>query len=182
MIQNKNVIDRLKKLSVYKDCFQNYNLEGYSYKDAYDFFDHSWGLYENYKIVFKAKNGKVINNNINGQAFEFIFGLILDHEKIIIDSYDESIPNIPLVKPDFILKKNSKNIFISLKVSFRERWKQADWECIKYKNYYRNAKCYLLTNHEKECTSLKKKLPLIDVDNIYYAGCKDINKLILNLK
>ncbi len=182
MIQNKDVIDRLKKLSVYKDCFQNYDLEGYSYKDAYNFFDYSWGLYENYKTVYKSKNGKSINNSINGQAFEFIFGLILNHEKILIDSYDENIPNIPLVKPDFVVRKNSKNIFISLKVSIRERWKQAEWECLKYKSFYRDAKCYLLMNNEKECRSLKKKLPLLEIDNIYYAGCKDINNLILNLK
>lgn len=182
MKQNKGVIDRLKKLSVYTDCFQKYDLERYSYNDAYGFFVYSWDLYENYKTDFKSKHGKAINNSINGQAFEFIFGLILDHEKIVIDSYDENIPNVSLVKPDFIVRKNSKNIFISLKVSIRERWKQAEWECLKYKNYYRNAKCYLLMNHEKECVSLKKKLPLLDIDNIYYAGCKDINNLILNLK
>ena len=125
---------------------------------------------------------KIIKNSINGQAFEFIFGLILDHENIVINSYNDEIPNIPLVKPDYIVNKNSNNIFISLKVSVRERWKQAEWESLKYKKYYSNAKCYLLMNHKKECSSLKKKLPLLDIDDIFYAGSKDINDLILKLK
>ena len=37
-------------------------------------------------------------------------------------------------------------------------------------------------NHKKECSSLKKKLPLLDIDDIFYAGSKDINDLILKLK
>ena len=182
MIQNKKIIKRLKKLSVYEDCFKNHNLEAYSYSDAYDFFNHSWVIYENYKKTYKAKYGKDINNSINGQAFEFIFGLILDHENIVINSYNDEIPNIPLVKPDYIVNNNSNNIFISLKVSVRERWKQAEWESLKYKKYYSNAKCYLLMNHKKECSSLKKKLSLLDIDDIFYAGSKDINDLILKLK
>lgn len=182
MIQNKKIIDRLKKLSVYEDCFKNHNLELYSYSDAYNFFDYSWKIYEKFKRTYKLKHGKEINNGINGQAFEFIFGLILDHENIVIDSYDEEIPNIPLVKPDFVVKKNSNNFFISLKVSIRERWKQAEWESLKYKKYYTNAISYLLINHERECLSLKKKLPLLDIDNIYYASSKDINDLVSNLK
>ena len=182
MIQNKKIIDRLKKLSVYENCFKNHNLDSYSYSDAYNFFDYSWKIYENFKKTYKTKQGKEINNVFNGQAFELIFGLILDHENIVIDSYNEEIPNIPFIKPDFIVKKNLNIFFISLKVSGRERWKQAEWESFKYKKNFTNALSYLLMNHEKECLSVKKKLPLLDIDNIYYAGSKDINDLVSKLK
>ena len=182
MIKNQKIINQLKNHAIYMDCFKSHNLESYKYKDAKDFFNHSWGIYEKYKTAYLNKHGKKINNGINGHAFEIIFGLILDFERIVIDSCDQEIPNIPLVKPDFIIKKKGKNLFISLKVSVRERWKQADWESLKYKKFFTNAKCYLLMNSQQEYPSLKKKLPLLDIDGVFLASSNDINKLISLIK
>ena len=181
MIQNKLFIDRLKNKTIYKDCFEKNNLDSYVYIDAEDFFKHAWGIYSKYQNKHYIKKGKKINNNINGQAFEIIFALILDHENILIDSMDSEILSIPLVRPDFIVKKNI-NFFISLKTSIRERWKQADWESMKYKKKFADAKCYLLVNNQKDCESLKNKISSLDIDGVYYAGSKDINNLIAIIK
>ena len=37
-------------------------------------------------------------------------------------------------------------------------------------------------NDKAESDNLKKNLPLIDLDKIYYAGSKDLNKLIKLIK
>ena len=70
---------------------------------------------------------------------------------------DEDI-GIPDVKPDIVIKSNGNFlIFLSLKTSLRERWKQADWEAIKFKEKFKDGICYLLSNNEKEVTNIKKK-------------------------
>ena len=84
------------------------------------------------------------------------------------------------MKPDFVVKKNHN--FVSLKTSLRERWKQADWESIKYKQVYGDSKCYLLTNHQAEYKSLKQKVSKLDIDGVFFSGSSDINLLIDKLK
>ena len=47
---------------------------------------------------------------------------------------DENIDDVKFVKPDFLVNNKSGNkIFISLKVSGRERWKQAELESLWFK-------------------------------------------------
>tara|TARA_B100000780_G_C21057501_1_gene424924 strand:+ start:353 stop:898 length:546 start_codon:yes stop_codon:yes gene_type:complete len=181
VIQNKIFIDRLKNRNIYKDCFAAHNLDSYAYIDAESFFKSAWSIYTKYQYKYHADNNKKINNSINGQVFEIIFGFVLDHENILIDSMDSEVRSVPLVRPDFIVKKNI-NFFISLKTTIRERWKQADWESLKYKKKFPDAECYLLVNNKQDCESLKKKISLLDIDGVYYAGSKDINTLIAKIK
>ena len=176
MQSNKIFIERLKEKAIYKNCFKVQKPDQYPYTDANDFFQHYWNKFEIYKI------GKIINNQLPGDAFEIIIGFILDYEKIKIYSMDENVEGVSLVKPDFTIRDKRKNIFISCKTSIRERWKQADWESIRYKKKFPDAKCFVITNHKKEAESLKKKLNEIDIDKVFYSGSNEINDFVKQLK
>ena len=173
---NAKFLKRIKTKAIYKDCFSKHSISQYgqSYSDAKNFFIHFWSIFENYSL------SKSLNNQVPGDAFEIIFAFILDYENIEIFSMDEQVKGIDFVKPDFITKKHHH--FISCKTSLRERWKQADWESMRFKKIYSKSKCFLLTNHYKEYLSLKNKITKLDLDEVYFAGSDDINLLINKLR
>tara|TARA_Y100001970_G_C14154563_1_gene814753 strand:- start:197 stop:727 length:531 start_codon:yes stop_codon:yes gene_type:complete len=176
MEPNAKFLKRIKTKAIYKDCFSKHSISQYeqSYSDAKDFFAHFWSIFESYSL------SKSLNNQVPGDAFEIIFAFILDYEDIEIISMDEEVKGVDFVKPDFVTKKNHH--FVSCKTSLRERWKQADWESIKFKEVYPKSKCFLLTNHYKEYLSLKNKITKLDIDEVYFSGSDDINLLINQLK
>jgi len=173
---NAKFLKRIKTKAIYKDCFSKHSISQYgqSYSDAKNFFIHFWSIFEIYSL------SKSLNNQVSGDAFEIIFAFILDYENIEIFSMDEQVKGIDFVKPDFITKKHHH--FISCKTSLRERWKQADWESMRFKKIYSKSKCFLLTNHYKEYLSLKNKITKLDLDEVYFAGSDDINLLIKQLR
>jgi len=71
---------------------------------------------------------------------------------------DEHVENVKLVKPDFIINSKISNFFLSLKTSVRERWKQADYEALKYKIVYPKSKCILIVNNEKDSLHIRGKI------------------------
>lgn len=112
---------------------------------------------------------------------EIILTFLFTREKIKIEKMDEEI-DIKYVKPDFILRGNKKKFFISSKVSIRERWKQADWEAIKYKKKYSNDLCILLMNNKSEYKSILEKISFLSLDKVYLANSNDLNKMIKLIK
>ena len=176
MFLNAKYIDLIKTKSIYKKCFIGSGIDQYqsNYIDAEQFFLSFWKIFELY-----ARSTK-LNNQVPGDAFEIIFTFILEYEGVEILSKDELVEGVDFVKPDFVVKKNYN--FVSLKTSLRERWKQADWESIKYKQVYGDSKCYLLTNHQAEYKSLKQKISKLDIDGVFFSGSSDINLLIDKLK
>lgn len=122
-------------------------------KSASKFFEENWFIWESY-----AKK-RTINNSIPGSVFEKLFEIycdLLDYEIIAQDEYFE---DVPLVKPDFLLKnKSGSYLFLSFKTSLRERWKQADWEAIYFKEYYPTTDCVLVTFHKDEERNLQSKI------------------------
>ena len=90
-----------------------------------------------FKEKYLEEHRTPINNSYNGAIYEAIFTFLLDREKIKIFSKNEKVDDVPLVKPEFLIKKKKdKFIFLSLKTSLRQRWKQADWESIRFKRVY----------------------------------------------
>ena len=176
MKTNVKFLKRIKNKAIYKDCFSKHSISHYqqSYSDAKNFFTHFWSIFQSYS---RSAN---LNNQVPGDAFEIIFAFILDYENIEIFSMDEEVKGVDFVKPDFVTKKHHH--FVSCKTSLRERWKQADWESIKFKKVYPQSKCFLLTNHYKENLSLKNKINKLNIDGVYFSGSDDINLLINQLK
>ncbi len=176
MKTNAKFLTRIKTKAIYKECLSKSSISQYeqSYSDAREFFFNFWSIFESYS------HSTSLNNQVPGDAFEIIFAFLLDYENIEIFSMDEEVKGVNFVKPDFVTKKGHH--FISCKTSLRERWKQADWESIKFKEVYPKSKCFLLTNHYKEHLSLKNKINKLNIDEVYFAGSDDINLLINQLK
>ena len=163
--------------------FKETEFKKLKYENPLFFFSHFWKKYEKFREKYIKENNKPPNNQFSGAALGIILTYLFDREGIIIDKMDEKINEVPFVKPDFIIKSKSKKLFfISVKVSGRERWKQADWEAIKYKKKYPSASCILLMNHKVELDNLKKNLTKLDLDGAYYAGSEDINEMIKLIK
>ena len=163
--------------------FNDKNFRKFKYKKPVNFFKYFWNKYERFKKKYSEKKGKEINNSYNGQALEIILAYLFTRENIKIEKMDEELDDVMFVKPDFLLKgDDEKKFFISVKVSIRERWKQADWEAIKYKEKYPNAFCALIINHKQEYLSMKKKIKHLDLDKVYLANSKDMNQIIDKLK
>ena len=187
-VKKKSLNDKFIQKCKISKCFSaipfvESDLKKFKYKTPLIFFSHFWQQYEDFRKDYIEKNNKPPNNQFSGAALGIILTYLFNREGIKIDSMDETIKEVPFVKPDYIIiSKSKKNFFVSIKVSARERWKQADWEAIKYKKKYPDALCILLINDKAEYLNIKKFLPFIDLDYIYYAGSKDINKMIKLIK
>tara|TARA_B100000900_G_scaffold269553_1_gene230187 strand:+ start:605 stop:1171 length:567 start_codon:yes stop_codon:yes gene_type:complete len=181
---NKKYLEQCQRKSCFLSVpFKDKELKKHPYKQPSFFFNHFWKKYENFKEKHKSLKGKEINNSFNGQALEIILAYLFSREKIKIDKMDEILNDVKYVKPDFLItSKDKTKYFISAKVSIRERWKQADWEAIKYKEKYPNAKCFLIMNDNKEFNSIKSKIKDLDLDDVLLANSKDINNLINLIK
>ena len=183
MFSNQRYLEKLKQKKVYIDFFSKTNISTYQYSTPRDFFDHFWNDFLDYVKKYQKETGKTLNNSNFGSAFEIIIGFLLNYEEIQITSMDESIDGVFEVKPDFIVSNDkNKHIFISLKTSFRERWKQADWECIHFKKKYPDSLCFVLCNHEREIKTVKKKLYGLCIDQMFYTGSEEICTFIKEIK
>ena len=183
-INNEKFLKQCKLKSCFLSVpFKDYIFKKHKYEKPSQFFNYFWSKYEKFKKKYKKKGGKEINNSYNGQALEIILAYLFTRENIKIEKMDEELDDVMFVKPDFLLKgDDEKKFFISVKVSIRERWKQADWEAIKYKEKYPNAFCALIINHKQEYLSMKKKIKHLDLDKVYLANSKDMNQIIDKLK
>ena len=177
---SKNLNDFFKKQSKIKKIFLEVypNILNSIPNTASEFFRENWSNWESY-----AK-GRTVNNNTPGKVFEKLFEIycfLLNYEII---AQDESFKDVPLVKPDFVLKnKDDKYLFLSLKTSLRERWKQADWEAIYFKEYYPTTLCILVTFHEREEKSLQSKIEknlLKGLDDSCLATSDKFDKILTN--
>ena len=182
MNNNISILKSISDTPSFKAFFKDTSeLENIEYSSSLHYFSFFWTKYEKYKTEYLRDNGKAINNGFNGQIFEAIFAFLLNREDIKIYSHDEYIDGVKYVKPDCLIKKNEHYIFLSLKVSIRERWKQADWESIRFKKKYPNTKTIILTTNLKEAENLSSKISDIDIDQICYVFSDEINKLLIKI-
>jgi hypothetical protein len=177
---NKDLESFFKKNSKIKSIF----LEVYSNilnslpDSASNFFRENWATWQNYA------DGKNFNNSLPGAVFEKLFEIYCYLLSYQIAAQDEYFGEVPLVKPDFVLKnKNGEYLFLSLKTSLRERWKQADWEAIYFKEYYPDTPCILLTFDESEERRLQTKITdnlLKGLDDSCIASSKKLDQILTN--
>lgn len=126
------------------------------------------------------------HSTLAGNIFELIITTLLYRENLLPIYVQAQVAFVPNVRFDALLyNKEFGPISLSLKTSLRERYKQADLEAIALKYVHRKAKCYLLTMHEQEATSVKAKIKsgdVIGLDSVVVCSNDDINNLIANLK
>ena len=179
---NLDFINKIKGYKLLKEVFDENNLLRYDYQSPYQYFHNFWEIYRLYTIKYEKDKNKLINNSNNGKAFEIILTYLITRENIIIKSMDQDF-GIPFIKPDFVLqKKDGKLVFLSLKTSLRERWKQADWEAIRFKREFPNSYCFLLSRKVSEVINLKKKIPLLELDDVFSTDKENLERLFYLLK
>ena len=186
---NSEFLEMRRKDTVFEVVgYKEKELLNYPYDHQIDFINYFWEKFIIYKNEYKEKHGKNPNNRMSGEVFEMIITYLLTRENIRIKTMDSEIDGLRDVEPDFILiKPSKKEIFLSLKTSLRERWKQADWEALKYKKYIcSNIKCILLVKDSKELKNLKTKIEdpsyELDLDHALTCNREDIEELFKLLK
>lgn len=165
-----------KTKSIFLEIYSN--ILNSSPDSASNFFHENWTTWQSYAY------GKNFNNSLPGKVFEKLFEIycyLLNYE---IVAQDEYFGEVPLVKPDFVLEnKNGEYLFLSLKTSLRERWKQADWEAIYFKEYYPDTPCILLTFDKSEERKLQIKINdelLKGLDDSCIASSKKLDQILTN--
>lgn len=94
---------------------------------------------------------------------------------------------VPNVNFDLLLYADDVGpIALSLKVSLRERYKQADLEAIALKYVHRKSENYLLTTDENEARLVRNKNKAGELigglDDIIYIFSAEFDQLIVKLK
>tara|TARA_Y100001980_G_C14525864_1_gene301376 strand:- start:43 stop:591 length:549 start_codon:yes stop_codon:yes gene_type:complete len=175
---NKKYIDKVISTKAFQLVYKDISIfKDYEYKDPYQFFNFFWNEYEIFKKKYEGLYKKQINNTYNGQIYELIFIMLMEREGIKIFKQDEYVDDVKFVKPDILIKNKKSLIFISLKVSGRERWKQADWESLRFKQIYPNSKNYLVINNGEEAKNIKLKLPFLSIDDCFFSNSEELNNL-----
>ena len=175
-VDNSKFLERCKNTKCFELAFKNINFKTVNPTCPFDYFQKYWSIYLEFKKNYKNKNNKEINNSYNGAAFSIIIVNLLDFYNIKIEFMDEEM-GIPEVKPDIVIRsKENVLIFLSLKTSLRERWKQADWEAIKFKEKFKDGICFLLSNNEREIINIKNKVGL-KIDDFFFTNKIDMEKL-----
>ena len=155
LINNKKFLERCKNKKCFKEAvFNEDDFKNFQYTKPTEFINHFWDLFEEFKKSYLKKNIKFMDENID----------------------------IKFIKPDFLFINGDNHLFLSVKTSGRERWKQAEQEASNYKQKYPNARCVLLMHHEREVEVRQKDIPDLKLDDIIYSGSEKFNELITSIK
>jgi len=175
MVHNEKYIEQMSNTV----CFKYFNkslLNNLKYKTASEYINYFWYDFQ------KIRETEKLNNTYSGKAYEILLTFLFNRENIQIQFKDESI-GVRFIKPDFIFGDlNKEHIFLSVKVSGRERWKQADWESIRHKKEHPKAICILLMHHPQEVSAIKKHLQYLSLDKVFFSGSEEIDELISLIK
>lgn len=106
-----------------------------------EFITEYWEIYQ---------NNYDSNNSINGTILENLVIIALAREGINNIYYQTELTFVPTALFDAFLYHDEKPVALSIKVSLRERWKQADLEAAALKQVHKKAECYLLSLSESE--------------------------------
>ena len=122
------------------------------------------------------------NNAVNGQIFELIIASVLLREQIKPFHRQAKLAFVPGIDFDMILITSKQQLIsLSLKTSFRERYKQADLEAMALKNVHRKAGCYLITLELTEAQFVKTKIETGEVqflDDVIAAKTPNFDDLV----
>lgn len=151
--------------------------------DPSEYVSYCWNEYKN---NYTNDVGTAPNNSLNGNMFEAIIESLLYREKIIPFYLQTAVTYVPNVAFDILLY-NSKNeiTVLSLKTSFRERYKQADLEGMALRNVHRTAKHYLITLNAQEANSVKTKIDnqvVMFINGVFVATESEFDEFIKGLK
>jgi len=108
------------------------------------------------------------NHSINGRIFEYLVCETLMREGITPFYFQARFRFVPNADFDVACYNPKRPVVLSMKVSLRERYKQADLEGMALRQVYRNAESYLITL-SNEATLVSQKITEGDISGL--AGC-----------
>lgn len=112
-----------KSGQIYKECVELIN------------YDTPHGFINKLYRVYQENNDN--NPSINGRIFEFAICETLAHEGIAPFYYQARFKRVPNADFDIVLYDSKRSVVLTMKVSMRERYKQADLEGLALRNVYR---------------------------------------------
>jgi len=98
------------------------------------------------------------NPSTNGRIFEYLICETLARKRIFPFYYQARFKHVPNADFDVVLYNEIAPIVLTMKVSLRERYKQADLEGLALRNVYRQAQSHLITLSENEVPGVTKKI------------------------
>lgn len=101
--------------------------------------------------------------------FEYLVCETLSREGVTPFYYQAEFALVPNANFDIVLFHHRRPVVLSMKVSLRERYKQADLEGNALRQVYRNAECYLVTLSTDEVRGVARKITDGDIGGI--QGC-----------
>jgi len=137
-----------------------------------------------WELYIKSQFDK--NNSLNGAIFEYILATLLLREELVPIYFKAKVTFVPNINYDILLyTSNHIPICLTLKVSIRERYKQADLEAIALKKVHHKSKNYLLSIDNKEVKNLKSKIEegtIMGLDKVIDVFDDEFNEIIKSLK
>ena len=125
------------------------------------FIEKYWSNYQNYLKKLKESGLDLPDRSTSGKIFEIISSILIEyHLGMSIILRDATLEGVPLVKPDILVQSQNRYYLLSFKTTLRERWKQADWEALLFKQKHPDAKSFAITLDEKECIRVNKNLKI----------------------
>lgn len=103
------------------------------------------------------------NPSINGKVFEFLVCETLAQTGVTPFYYQANFERVPNASFDLVLYDTHRPVVLTMKVSLRERYKQADLEGFALRQVYRRARSYLVTLSEDEARSVQSKIDNGDI-------------------
>lgn len=113
------------------------------------------------------------SQSINGSVFEHLVCETMTRAGIRPFYCQAQFALVPNTNFDVVCYDPTSPVALSMKVSLRERWKQADLEGMALRQVYRRAKNYLITLDKKKANNIKRKIRDGTVGGLNACICAD---------
>lgn len=127
-----------------------------------------------------------LGNSARGKVFEMAFCEVLAREGIVPFYYQAKFLLRPIVIYDILLFQEPNIPWtISLKTSFRERWKQSYAEAVILKAIYPSARNYLVTLDEREARLRQRDIAenlVPELTGCILANTRELDDLVIKMK
>lgn len=105
--------------------------------------------------------------SVNGLIFEYLICEKLAISGIVPFYFQAQFALVPNANFDVVCYNPKRPVVLSMKVSLRERYKQADLEGIALRQVYRNAESYLITMNKVEAQGVARKIEAGDISGLH---------------
>jgi len=169
-------------LLIFQEVFSKMSLLKYSIPS--DFIKKGWDIYLEIK---KSKiNIEHKRRGLDDKIFKYIISTLLIRENIFPIFLNAKVAFVPNINYDILLYSEENGpICLSVKTTFRERYKQADLEAMALKNVHRISRSFLITLDDSDAILLSKKILKGDtfgLNDVIVATSEKFNDFISELK